>query len=82
MMGWMGVYSEVKHTLRMYGAEFDEKGEPKFVSESPAFFLGIHSDNNDVVVSDNCQCLIKGQPVGVAYLMNSTSYGVRNVRVI
>lgn len=81
-MGWMGVYSNVKHTLRMYGAKF-ENGEPVFTQAPPFFFLGIKDDNNDVVISDDCRCEMQGGgDASVAALLNSTSYGIRGVKVI
>lgn len=79
-MGWFGQYHYVKHTLKMYGARF-EKGEPVFVGESPNFFLDIIDDNNDVAISDDCYCIIGTEQARVAPLLNSTSYGVRNVRI-
>lgn len=92
--GWIGVYSQVKHTLRMYGCDFigddpataieDGRGvhEPG-PAHGISFFMGIRGDNADVVISDNVRAFRGGKPAGtVASMMNSTSYGVRNITVI
>jgi hypothetical protein len=93
-MGWMGPYSNVKHVLRTYGCDFqgedpltaveDERGvHTPGPAHGLAFFMNIRSDNSDVVVDDNVRAFIGGQPAGtVASYMNSTSYGVRNIKVI
>ena len=94
MIGWMGQYHYVKHTLRTYGCDFqgkdpltaieDERGvhEPG-PAHGICFFMGMVSDDNDVVVGDNVRAFVKGKPAGtVASYLNSTSYGVRNIIVI
>lgn len=92
-MGWFGPYHLIKHTLQMYGCDFQGEDPLTAVEDehgvhepSPAaglsFFMGIKTDNNDVVVSDSVRAFVKGKPAGtVASYMNSTSYGVRNVAV-
>jgi len=93
-MGWMGQYSYVRHTLRTYGCDFDGKDPLTAVSDERgvhapgpahgiAFFMGIRDGNADVVVGDNVVAFIGGKPAGtVSAYMNSTSYGVRNIKVI
>ena len=81
-MGWMGTNGELRHVLRVFGAERDEQGRFLIVGDMPATFLGMGGENADVVVSDDVKCLIGGQEVSVAHLCNQTSYGVRNITVI
>jgi hypothetical protein len=93
-MGWFGIYHYVRHTLLMYGCDFqgedpitavqDEHGThepgPAF---GMSFFMGIKDDDSDVAIADNVVAFIKGKPAGtVASYLNSTSYGVRNIPVI
>ena len=69
----------MKHAIRTVGGDFDWNDKPRV--DGVAFFLGIQDDNADVVVNGSAQYYVAGEPQSLAYLMNSTSYGIRNVMV-
>lgn len=72
-MGWIGSNSELLNCLRVFGAEKDEEGRFIIVGDQPKCFMG--SDDNDVVLSDNVKCIIKGKEVVVSELLKDTSHG-------
>lgn len=92
-MGWLGTYGLVKHTLHVYGCDFigedpatameDEHGVyPPGPAHGIIFFMGIKGDDADVVVPDVTRAFVNGKPAGtVASYLNSTSYGVRDIKV-
>lgn len=75
--GWFGKASELLSALAVVGADRD--GDGNFIITGAPVFQGI---DGDVVVSPECYYLVKGQRCRLAALMNSTSYGIRNVAVI
>lgn len=81
-MGWCGLMREMLYVLNTCNAEKDTDGKFMIWGEQPATFLGLDGPNAELVVSEKVLCRIKGQFVSVASLMNSTSCGIRNVRVI
>lgn len=78
-MGWSGDIHHVLHALRTVCAERDDEGKFLIIRDAPPFFLGC---GPDCVVSDECMYLLNGREISLASLMNSTSYGLRNVTVI
>jgi hypothetical protein len=75
--GWFGKASELLSALAVVGADRD--GEGNFIITGEPAYGGI---DGDVVVSPECCYLVKGHRCRLSALMNSTSYGVRNVAVI
>lgn len=76
-MGWFGTTHLFFHTMRTYGADFDEKGNLKVYGDPPCFGLG----GEEVLISDSVEVSINGHRQPAAGLLNSTSYGLRNVVV-
>lgn len=74
-MGWIGSQRQLHHVLSTFGAEKDGEGRFLIQGEMPSAFMGIESDDNDVVVSDKVECRIDGRWVSVSYLCRQTSYG-------
>lgn len=76
--GWMGDAQHLLHALDVAGADKDEEGN--FLIEGRvASFMGA---GEELVVPDNARYFVDGKPANLAGLMNSTSYGLRNVTVI
>ena len=76
-MGWFGLTSQFLFVLGTMGADRDASGDYIITGESPCVGIG----GADIAVPEGCQCLIDGKPVGVCPTLNSTSYGVRGVKV-
>ncbi len=77
LIGWFGKAPELLYALAVVGADRD--GEGNFIITGEPVFQGM---DGDVVVSSGCCYLVKGQRCLLAALMNSTSYGIRNIAVI
>jgi hypothetical protein len=77
--GWFGLWGQVKYAIRTVGGDFDDDGEP--VVTGVAFFLGIRDDMNDAAVRGEAKYYVNGEPQSLPWLMNSTSYGVRNAHI-
>lgn len=77
--GWFGPWGNVRHAIRTVGGDLDDDGQP--VVDGVALFLGIVDDGNDAVVSGDAKFYSMGRPQSLPLLMNSTSYGLRNVEV-
>ena len=78
--GWMGSWGQLRHAVRTVGGDYDtETNQP--VVTGCSLFLGIVADSNDVVVHGEAQYFIAGMPQSLPLLLNSTSYGLRNVEV-
>jgi len=80
-MGWIGIQSQLMHTLDTFGVDRDENGKIKWYGTPPSCFLGIGGDNAEVVVGDDAEVEINGQRRPVSGLLAQTSYGT-NVTVI
>ena len=78
--GWFGVLRQLLWTLEVVGADRDEHGN-FLVRGTIASFMGMTSENTDVVVGADAQYCKGDQWAGLAGLLNSTSYGLHNVTV-
>lgn len=78
--GWLGRYGHVKHAIRTVNGDRDSDGEPKI--DGILFFLGCKDEQADVAVGYDAVYYAEGKPIPLAPLMNSTSYGVRNINII
>lgn len=78
-MGWMGMAKDVEYALAVVGADKDESGKFLITGEKFASFMGL---GEELVIGDSTFYLVNGQQGNLAVLMNDTSYGLRNVRVI
>lgn len=76
-MGWIGMKSELLHTLRTFGCDCDEEGRPK-VDGQIVSFMGAEEE---FVVGDNAVVYIDGKPRNICNLLEATSYGLK-VKVI
>ena len=73
--GWFGIMRHVLHALSTVGADKDKEG--KFlVSGMISPFLGIDSEDNDVVIGEDAKYYVEGKPCSLVALMRSTSYGI------
>jgi hypothetical protein len=79
--GWMGQLGQLKHVLRVMGADTDEAGN-FLVDGTIATMLGLSGDADDVVVGADAVYVRNGQRCGLAVALNGTSYGLRGVTVI
>lgn len=70
-MGWIGPTSQLLHALDVAGADRDDEGN--FLITTHPVITGIGGE--EAVVHDRCTYLRRGQPLSLAGLMNSTSYG-------
>jgi len=77
--GWCGPLGNVKHAVRTVGGDRNEDGEVLY--SGVCTFLGLQDDRADAVVGADAMYYVDGEPVPLAPLMNSTSYGIRNVAV-
>lgn len=77
MSGWIGTRREMLYALRTFGAEQDGDGKLLIAGELPATFLGLDTEDAETVVSERVLCRINGQWVGVANLLQQTSYGLK-----
>lgn len=78
--GWAGSWGQLRHAVRTVGGDWnDDSNQP--VVDGVALFLGIMDDDNDAVVHGDAHYFINGRPQSLPVLMNSTSYGFRNVMV-
>jgi len=78
---WMGLARHVDHYLRTVGAdhETNEDGEVVWLLDGlPQFGLG----GDECIISEEVRYFINGEPHSLSVGMNSTSYGLRGVRVI
>lgn len=71
-MGWIGLTSELLHTLNTGGADRDPHGA--FLLTGTPVACGL--DPEECVVADGTCYLRHGQPVPLASLLNRSSYGV------
>jgi len=81
MAGWMGTLHLMKYALSVVGADQDKDGK-YIVSGGIVTFLGMTDDQAEVVIDETATYYRNGQPCSIAGLLNSTSYGVRNITVI
>lgn len=74
--GWIGRNSQVKHYLKIVGADRDDQG--RFLVSEPgvASFLGMAGDDVDVVISTDVKFYVRGHERGLASGLRSTSYGL------
>lgn len=78
MSGWFGDRRMVLHSLNVVGADKDAEG--RFLIAEKPVFRGI--DPDEVVVPEETVYFVRGKRLSLAGLMNSTSYGLRGVKVI
>jgi hypothetical protein len=76
-MGWFGPKSQLDYALGLAGADRD--GDGNFLI-SGGVFVGIGGE--EVAVEDDASFFVEGTRRSMAALLNSTSYGTRNVTVI
>jgi len=76
-MGWFGPIESLLHTLDVVGADRDPEGNFDVAGE-----LVVGLGGREIVVGDSARYFKNGEPFGLASLLNSTSYGVRNITVI
>jgi len=75
--GWFGPLESLYYALSVVGCDRDAEGR-YCVRGTIALGLG----GQEVVVGADADYYVGGQPRGLAGLLNSTSYGLRNVTVI
>jgi hypothetical protein len=75
--GWMGHPREVLSVLHTVGADRDEEGN--FLIYGEPVITGLDGDN---VVSAGVEYSVGGKRANLAAMLNSTSYGLRNITVI
>jgi hypothetical protein len=71
-VGWIGLTSELLHTLNTVGADHDPHGA--FLLTGTPVACGL--DPEECVVTDGTCSLRHGQPAPLGSLLNRTSYGV------
>jgi len=76
-MGWLGSNKQILYALDIVGADKDAEG--KFLIVDAPVFSGL--DPDEVIISDETNYLKNGKRASLAELMNSTSYGVRDIKV-
>lgn len=74
--GWFGMLRHLTWTLSVVGADSTD-GQYHVRGQ---IAVGIGGD--EVVVGADAEYFVNGQPANLAALMNSTSYGVRNITVL
>jgi len=77
--GWAGVLKQVKYVVRTVGGDTDERGEP--VIDGIITFMGMTDDTADAIVPAEAVYYKDGVASSLASLMNSTSYGLREIQV-
>jgi len=77
--GWAGVLKQVKYVVRTVGGDTDGRGEP--IIDGVITFMGIEDDTADAIVPAEAVYYKDGVAFSLAPLMNSTSYGFREVQV-
>lgn len=81
-MGWFGTKGQLLHYLRVVGADQDEDGRFLIRGAGVVSFLGIDlGDQTEIVVDNDAEYFIKGQPCSLTSGLAQTSYGL-NVHVI
>ena len=76
-MGWFGLVEQFLYVLGTMRADRDENGDFIITGDCPTVGIG----GVEIAVPSGCQCLIAGKPQGVCPMLNSTSYGIRGVKV-
>lgn len=77
-MGWIGTKCQVLHFLGTVNADRDENGNFLLVGPEgggPSLFLGVDTDDNDVVIPNKCDYLVDGQRRNLAAGLGGTSSG-------
>ena len=77
LMGWFGSNKQILYALDIVGADKDAEGN--FLIVGAPVFSGL--DPDEVVIPDETDYLKNGKRASLAGLMNSTSYGVRDIKV-
>jgi len=77
-MGWIGPQSQMLYVLQAFGADRDEEGRFK-VAGNITSFLGM---GDEALVGDDAMFFINGKPSSLAGALGTTSYGVKDIRVI
>lgn len=78
MGGWFGDRRMVLYSLGVVGADRDPEGS-FLIAEKP---VAQGLDPDEVVVPEETVYFVRGKRLSLAGLMNSTSYGLRGVKVI
>lgn len=68
---------QLSYVLKSFRAERDSNGRFKISGELPFSFMGTQNEDTEILVGPKCKCLINGREVGVVYLLNQTSYGLK-----
>lgn len=71
-MGWFGMRQQLMHALRTVGA--DQDGDGRFLITGAPITAGL--DQEEVVVPDETNYLVDGDPRSLAGLLGGTSYGI------
>jgi hypothetical protein len=76
--GWFGQRAQVMHALSVVGA--DRAPDGKGFRTSGRIYAGL--DPEEWVLGADAKYYVDGTECSLPHLMNSTSYGVRNITVI
>jgi hypothetical protein len=78
-MGWVGPTDQLLYALSIAGADKCPDGAYAIYGESPVSFMGL---GKEIAVPDGALYSVNGNMCSLPGLLNSTSYGLRNVTVI
>lgn len=73
--GWIGTMGQLRHALRMFGADTDELDQ-FLVRGQICTFMGVGGEHAETVVGEDAQFLRDGEWRSVVNALRATSYGL------